>query len=81
MAAYDFSISLLCSDATVIIEGISQERKVIDIGETVEKHKAIASQLLAMHAIMGNDTGTTVWHRKSNSAQDPPGWPFSATAW
>ena len=76
-----FPVHYYAVTATVSIDGTSQERKVIDIGETVEKHKAIASQLLAMHAITGCDTGTTVWHRKSNSAQDPPGCPFSVTAW
>lgn len=41
---------------TVIMEGISHGRTVVDIGETAKKHAVIAPQLLAAHAITGCDT-------------------------
>ena len=42
--------------STVIMEGTSQGRTIVDIGETAKKHAAIVSQLLAAHAITGCDT-------------------------
>ncbi len=41
---------------TVIMEGTSSGRTVMDIGETAKKHAAIVTQLLALHAITGCDT-------------------------
>ncbi len=41
---------------TVIMEGTSSGRTVVDIGETAKKHAAIVTQLLALHAITGCDT-------------------------
>ena len=50
--------SLTC---TVLMEGTSRMRMVVDIGATTKKHTGIAGQLLAAHAITGYDTVASLW--------------------
>lgn len=43
-------------NCSVIMEGLSSQRPVIDIKATVDKHSAIVPQLLGAHALTGYDT-------------------------